>query len=235
METVRAVDGVSLAIRPGDVVALIGASGSGKSTLARLLLRLIEPTAGRVMFDGLDLSALAPGRLRTLRRRMQIIFQDASLDPCMKAVDQVAEPLLVHRPGAPAVEARERARGLLDEVGLQAAHADSYPHELSGGQCQRVSIARALALDPDFLVADEPVSALDPTVAFQVVSLLQEVQERRGMAMLVISHDMRLARRISRRTLVMDHGTIVEEGDTEDHFRSPTQAPVRTLVERDHA
>ncbi len=219
---IKAVDKVTMAVGQGEVVGLIGPSGCGKSTLARLLLRLIEPTSGHVIFEGCDLIKLDGPRMRKLRRRMQIIFQDPALDPRMPMIKQVIEPLRIHFPDESYAHHREVAEDLLNEVGLRPAHMVSYPHELSLGQCQRASVARALSLSPDFVVADEPVSALDPVTAVQVIDLLQRLQQQRRMAVLLISHDIRLARRMSRRILVMGAGRIVDEGPTEVVFEKHT-------------
>ncbi|MEW6363677.1 MAG: ABC transporter ATP-binding protein [Acidobacteriota bacterium] len=229
---VPAVDGVDIQIGAGEIVALVGESGSGKSTLGRLLLRLLEPTRGQVFFDGIDLAGLSDRAMRQLRRRMQIIFQDASssLDPLWRVRDQVAEPLRIHHSELGAGEIERRVTALMDEVRLGANLMPCYPHELSGGQRQRVVIARALALSPEFLVADEPVSALDASVRQQVIELLLELQARRRLAMLFITHDLRVARRVSQRTLVMYGGRIVEAGSSESLFATPAHPYTRYLL-----
>ena len=213
--TVTALDGVDLDVAPAETLALVGESGSGKTTLGRSLLRLIEPTSGSVRFRGEDLLALAPSALRARRRAIQMVFQDpyTSLNPRLRIGKAVAEPMEVHAL-APKGELAARAGRLLEEVGLPADAAERYPHEFSGGQRQRIGIARALATGPELLVADEPVSALDVSVRAQVVNLLLELRERRGLAILFIAHDLALVGRIADRVAVMYLGKIVEEGET---------------------
>ena len=231
-EGAYAVDGADIQIGAGEIVALVGESGSGKSTLGRLLLRLLEPTHGQVIFDGLDLASLSARAMRRLRRRMQMIFQNASssLDPLWRVRDQVAEPFRIHQPELGSEETARRVRALLDEVSLGVNQLSCYPHELSRGQQQRVMIARALALSPEFLVADEPVSALDASVALQVIELLQKLQARRRLGMLLITHDLRVARHVSQRTVVMYGGRIVEEAPSEFVFAAPMHPYTRYLL-----
>jgi oligopeptide/dipeptide ABC transporter ATP-binding protein len=230
---VRAVDTVDLTINAGETVGLVGESGSGKSTLGRLLIRLIEPGAGTVRFDGTDLLALQPAALRRMRRRFQIVFQDShgSLNPRMRASTLVAEPLAIHGIGTGRADRRLRAAALLEEVGLDRSALDKYPHEFSGGQRQRIGIARAIACRPEFVVADEPVSALDPSVQAQIVNLMAELQERRGLAYLFIAHDLRLVRHVARRVAVMYLGKIVEEAGTNELYANPLHPYTKALLE----
>ena len=230
---IRAVDGVDIVVHAGETVGLVGESGSGKSTTGRLLIRLIEPAAGTLRFDGTDLLAVPPGPLRRMRRRFQIVFQDSqgALNPRMRVGTLIAEPLAIHGIGAGRMERRERAAQLLDEVGLGRDALDKYPHEFSGGQRQRIGIARAIACEPEFLVADEPVSALDPSVQAQIVNLMLELQERRGMAYLFIAHDLRLVRHVARRVAVMYLGKIVEEAPAADLYARPLHPYTKALLD----
>jgi len=233
---VRAVDDVSLAIQEGETLGLVGESGSGKSTLGRLILRLIEPTSGAIVFDGVDLLQANGSELRRLRRDMQIIFQDpfGSLDPRYRVEDVIAEPLILHRKimheslGRDA--RRQRVRELLRAVGMDESAMPRYPHEFSGGQRQRIGIARALALRPKFIVADEPVSALDVSVGAQIVNLLQQLQRDFGLTYLFISHPMPVVRYLSTRIAVMYQGKIVEIGSTEQITAQPQHAYTRKLL-----
>jgi oligopeptide/dipeptide ABC transporter ATP-binding protein len=219
---VRAVDGVSFVVRDGETYGLVGESGCGKSTTGRALLRLIEPDEGGITFRGEDLRRLTPRRLRRMRRNMQMVFQDpyASLDPRMTVEDIVAEPLLVHGL-ARGADARIRARDMLDRCGLRPRYARRHPHAFSGGQRQRVAIARALVTGPEFVVADEPVSALDVSIQSQITNLLRDLQEELGAAYLFISHDLAVVRHMADRVGVMYLGRIVEEADTESLFAEP--------------
>jgi ABC-type glutathione transport system ATPase component len=229
---VRAVDDVSFAIESGETLGLVGESGSGKSTLGRLILRLIEPTSGSISFDGCDLLAASHSDLRRLRRDMQIIFQDpfGSLDPRMRVEDVIAEPLIIHE--SMSLKARrQRVAELLRVVGLDESAARRFPHEFSGGQRQRIGIARALALRPKFIVADEPVSALDVSVGAQIVNLLAQLQREFGLTYLFISHSMPVVRYLATRIAVMYRGKIVEIGATQQITVQPQHAYTRSLLE----
>jgi peptide/nickel transport system ATP-binding protein len=228
---VRAVDDVSLDIEQGETLGLVGESGSGKSTLGRLILRLIEPTSGSITFDGKDLLAAKGGELRRLRRDMQIIFQDpfGSLDPRFRVEDVIAEPLIIHEK-IDTEGRRQRVRELLRAVGLDESAMRRYPHEFSGGQRQRIGIARALALRPKFIVADEPVSALDVSVGAQIVNLLRQLQREFGLTYLFISHSMPVVRYLSNRVAVMYRGRIVEVGPTAQITERPQHAYTASLL-----
>jgi ABC-type glutathione transport system ATPase component len=231
---VVALDDVSLAIEAGECLGLVGESGSGKSTLARLILALEAPSSGTIRYGGEDLAQLsAPGLLR-LREKMQIVFQDphASLNPRMTIHDIVAEPLVIHQRQRPmgARARRDRVVELLATVGLKREHLWRYPHEFSGGQRQRICIARALALEPEFLILDEPTSALDVSVQAQVLNMLQELQQRLKLTYLFISHDLGVIRYMADRVTVMQHGRIVEGGATEAVFRAPQTDYAKSLI-----
>ena len=227
---VRAVDGVSFDVNAGETLVIVGESGCGKSTLARLLLRLVDPDAGTVTFEGEDVLRASPSRMKRLRRDLQLVFQDpyASLNPRLPIEDAVAFSLLVH--GTPRGEARERARALLGRVGLDPRmHGRRYAHELSGGQRQRVNIARALVLDPRLLVLDEPVSALDKSVQAQVLNLLQDLKAERALTYVLISHDLNVIEYVSDRVLVMYLGEVVETGSAEALAQSPRHPYTQAL------
>ena len=228
--TVRAVDGVSFTIERGETLALVGESGCGKSTTGRLLTRLVEPTAGTVRFDNIEMSELGREELRATRRRMQLVFQDAgsSFNPRMTVGALIAEPM--HLAGAPAAACKARVQELLPLVGLSAEHAERYPHEFSGGQRPRIGIARALALRPDFVVCDEPVSALDVSVQAQVINLLTRLQREFGLTYLFISHDLRVVRHVADRVAVMYLGRIVEIADKATLYKSPQHPYTKALL-----
>jgi oligopeptide transport system ATP-binding protein len=228
---VRAVDSVSFAIEPGETFGLVGESGSGKTTTGRCILRLVEPSSGEVWFRDRDMLALRAEALRRARRDMQIVFQDpySSLDPRMRARTIVEEPLVIHKLGTRS-ERRDRVAELFRLVGLDPAHLDRYPHEFSGGQRQRIGLARAIALNPSFVVADEPVSALDVSVQAQVVNLLMELQERLTLTYLFIAHDLRLVEHICNRVAVMYRGRILEVAETASLFRNPAHPYTRALL-----
>src|SRR3989454_12433564 len=227
----RAVDGVSFEIRRGETLGLVGESGCGKSTTGRCILRLIEPTSGEIKFEDRDVLKLGSGELRAARREMQIIFQDpaASLNPRMKIGDIVAEPLVIHKIGNKN-EQRERVAWLLGKVGLDADFMKRYSHEFSGGQLQRIGVARALALNPKLIIADEPVSALDVSVQAQVVNLLQDLQKEFGLTYLFISHGLAVVEHISTRVAVMYLGRIVETADAKDLYLHPLHPYTQALL-----
>jgi oligopeptide/dipeptide ABC transporter ATP-binding protein len=228
---VQAVTDVSLSLAPGEALGLVGESGSGKSTLGRLMLGLLAPSEGRVLFDGQDLSQLAPGERRALRRRMQIVFQDpqSSLDPRRTVGAQIADGLAIHRL-VPAARFRSQVEELLTQVGLSPTHIERYPHQFSGGQRQRLGIARALATRPDFLVADEPVSALDVSVQAQVLHLLADLRRRLNLALLFISHDLAVVRSLCDRVAVMYLGRVMEAGPTASVFAKPHHPYTQALL-----
>jgi oligopeptide/dipeptide ABC transporter ATP-binding protein len=228
---IMAVRAVDLEIGRAEAVGVVGESGCGKSTLGRLLLRLLKPTEGRVLFDGQDLDQAGAATLRRLRRRMQLIFQDpyGSLDPRRRIGSQIADGMLIHRL-ADGAAARDRVATLLRQVGLEPHHGDRLPHEFSGGQRQRIAIARALATGPDFIVADEPVSALDMSVQAQIVNLLADLRAELGLSLLFISHDLPVVRHLSDRMVVMYLGRIVELGPTRELFAAPAHPYTRALL-----
>ena len=229
---VHAVDGVSITIARGETLGLVGESGSGKSTLARLLLHLEKPTSGQVVFDGQDVFAASPRELRQLRRKMQIVFQDpfASLNRRQTVEQIVSFPLIVHEPSLGRGARRRRVSELLELVGLRAEHASAYPRQLSGGQCQRVNIARALALHPSFVVLDEAVSAVDVSIQAQILNLLRELQERLSLTYLFVTHDLAVVRYMATTIAVMYLGRIVERAPAEQLFAAPRHPYTHALL-----
>jgi glutathione transport system ATP-binding protein len=230
-QRVHAVERVSLQVGRGETLAVVGESGCGKSTLAFLIMRLLKPSGGQILLDGQDITDLNNKALRLHRRRMQIIFQDpfASLDPRRKVGYAVAEPLIVHKAGN-ADEIQAKVKGLFEKVGLEQSHRDQYPHQFSGGQRQRICIARALALQPELVVADESVSALDVSIQAQVINLMMDLQDEMGLSYLFISHDLAVVERISHRVAVMYLGQIVELGTRAAIFENPQHSYTQKLL-----
>ena len=229
---VKAVDGVSFTVKRGETLGLVGESGCGKTTTGRCILQLYKPTAGQVIFDGQDLTRLKSKQMRAMRREMQVIFQDpySSLNPRMTAGNIIGEPLIVHGLVKGKAEYREKVADLLQNVGLNPYMADRFPHEFSGGQRQRIGVARALSVSPKFIVADEPVSALDVSIQAQIINLLEDLQERFGLTYLFIAHDLSVVRHISDRVGVMYLGHMVEMADRNEIYRNPIHPYTKALL-----
>lgn len=231
-KVLKAVDNLNFYIREGETLGMVGESGCGKSTAGRTILRLYEPTAGSVRFNGTDIYKLSPGKMKAMRRDMQMIFQDpyASLNPRFTVSDIIGEALDIHNMAGSKGERKKRIEELLDLVGLNTDHATRYPHEFSGGQRQRIGIARALAVNPKFIICDEPISALDVSIQAQVVNLLQELQERLGLTYLFIAHDLSMVKHISDRVAVMYLGKMVELATSEELYSNPLHPYTKSLL-----
>ena len=229
---VHAVDGISFTVAKGETLGLVGESGCGKSTAGKVILRLVEPTGGSIRLNGVEITELTPAQLHAHRRHMQVVFQDpyGSLSPRLSVAEIVEEGLQVQNRGMSYAERREVVARALVDVGLDPAAMDRYPHEFSGGQRQRIAIARAMALDPRFVMLDEPTSALDMTIQVQIVDLLRELQKRRRLAYMFISHDLRVVRALANHVLVMQDGQVVEEGSAEQIFSAPRTPYTKALL-----
>ncbi len=230
---IKAVDDVSFTISQGETLGLVGESGSGKTTIGRALLRLLQTTSGEIFFKGEPIHALQQNEFRKFRKQIQIIFQDPynSLNPRLTVISIIGEALEIHFPRMTAADRRDRVAELLKKVGLSPDHMSRYPHEFSGGQRQRIGIARALAVEPEFIVCDEPVSALDVSVQAQIINLLQDLQEEMGLTYLFIGHDLAVVEHISDRVMVMCHGKIVESASSEELYASPQHPYTRQLLD----
>ena len=230
--TLKAVDGVSFDLAAGEALGIVGESGCGKSTLARAVLKLIPPTAGRIVWLGQDLTHLDDGAMRPHRRDIQVVFQDplASLDPRMTIGDIIAEPLRSLRPELAKSEVRDRVRAILQTVGLTPEMINRYPHEFSGGQSQRIGIARAMVVEPRLIICDEPVSALDVSIQAQIINLLQRLQRDFGLALIFISHDLSIVRHVSRRVMVLYLGKVMELADRDDLCAAPRHPYTKALI-----
>ncbi|GGA20773.1 ABC transporter ATP-binding protein [Paenibacillus physcomitrellae] len=231
-KTLKAVNDISFSIQKGETLGLVGESGCGKSTAGRTILRLYEPTAGSVRFEGTDIYKLSPGKMKAMRRDMQMIFQDpyASLNPRFTVMDIIGEALDIHGLAGSRMERKKRVEELLDLVGLKSDHASRYPHEFSGGQRQRIGIARALAVNPKFIICDEPISALDVSIQAQVVNLLTELQNRLGLTYLFVAHDLSMVKHISDRVAVMYLGKVVELAPSDELYSNPQHPYTKTLL-----
>ncbi|HDK37901.1 MAG TPA: ATP-binding cassette domain-containing protein, partial [Thiolapillus brandeum] len=231
--TLKAVDGVNLTLAPGETLGIVGESGCGKSTLARGILGLVPVTGGRVMLEGRDITGLSPRQLRAFRQQMQIVFQDplASLDPRMTVSEIITEPLRVFESRLSKKERKARVQQMMERVGLLPNLINRYPHEFSGGQCQRIGIARALILRPKLLICDEPVSALDVSIQAQIINLLMDLQQEMELSMLFIAHDLSVVKQISHRVMVMYLGKVVESTDRDELYRNPAHPYTRALIE----
>lgn len=229
---VQALKDVSFDMARGSVIGLVGESGSGKTTLGRAILRLTEPSSGSVMFDGTELTTLGAREMKAMRSRMQIIFQDpySSLNPRMKVRDIIGEALIAHTIGKAGKDRRDRVAALLEEVGLSADHMARYPHEFSGGQRQRIGIARALAVDPEFIVADEAVSALDVSVQAQILNVMQDLRDKRNLTILFIAHDLSVVEYLCDRIIVLYLGRVVENGPSKSVYRTPLHPYTQALL-----